>query len=45
MNGTDDSPSYVLDKNIEGVIQNLQNELFAFFPCFHDNQVKSNPDK
>ena len=30
-NGTDDSPPNVVGKNIEDVIQNLQNELFTFF--------------
>ena len=44
-NGTDDSLPYVVGKNIEDVIQNLQNEFFALFQCFHHNQVKANPDK
>ena len=44
-NETDDSPAYVVGKRIEDVIQNLQNELFTLFQCFHDNQVKGNPDK
>ena len=45
MNETDDSPPHVVGKKIEHVIQNLQNELFTLFQCFHDNQVKGNPDK
>ena len=44
-NETDDSPPYVVGKNIEDVIQNLLNELFTLFQCFHENQVKANPDK
>ena len=44
-NGTDDSPPNVVGKNIEDVIQNLQNELFTLFQCFHHNQVKVNQDK
>ena len=45
INETDDSPPYVVGKKIEYVIQNLLNELFTLFQCFHDNQVKGNPDK
>ena len=40
-----DSPPKVVGKNIEDVIQNLQNELFTLFQCFHQNQVKVNQDK
>ena len=43
--GPYDSPPYVVGKNIEDVIQNLQNELFTLCQWFHDNQVKANPDK
>ena len=45
INKTDDSPIYVVGKKIEYVIQNLLNELFTLFQCFHDNQVTGNPDK
>ena len=45
INKTDDSPISVVGKKIEYVIQNLLNELFTLFQCFHDNQVKGNPDK
>ena len=45
MNETGDSPPYIVGKNLEDVIQNLLNELFTLFQCFHDNQVKGNPDK
>ena len=45
INKIDDSPIYVVGKKIEYVIQNLLNELFTLFQCFHDNQVKGNPDK
>ena len=45
MNETGDTPSYIVDKNLEDVIKNLLNELFTLFQCFHDNRVKGNPDK